>query len=95
MAALNYASRHHGVEAVNLGTGRGHSVLEVIAAFAKASGRDIPYKITQRRSGDIPASYVATGKAKSLLGWETERMLSDMCSDTWRWQSQNPDGYGG
>lgn len=94
VAALNYVLRHHGVEAINLGTGRGHSVLEVIAAFTKASGIDIPYEIAQRRSGDIAASYAATGKAKSLLGWEAKRTLSDMCSDTWRWQSQNPNGYG-
>lgn len=93
LAALNYVSRHHGVEAVNLGTGRGHSVLEVIAAFAEASGKDIPYEIAQRRSGDIAASYAATGKAKSLLAWEAKRTLSDMCSDTWSWQSQNPNGY--
>jgi UDP-glucose 4-epimerase len=95
VAALDYASRNHGVEAVNLGTGRGHSVMEVIAAFTKASGRDIPYEIAPRRKGDIDTSYASTGKAKLLLGWQAKLSLDAMCSDTWRWQSQNPEGYGG
>ena len=94
VAALDYASRHRGVEAVNLGTGRGYSVMEVITAFAKASGRDIPYEIAPRRKGDIATSYASTEKAKSLLGWEAKLSLDAMCSDTWRWQSQNPEGYG-
>jgi len=95
VAALDYASRHHGIEAVNLGTGRGHSVKEVITAFAKASGREIPYEIAPRRKGDIATSFASTGKAKSLLGWEAKLSLDAMCSDTWRWQSQNPEGNGG
>jgi len=95
VAALDCASRHHGVEVVNLGTGRGHSVMEVIAAFAKASGRDIPYEIAPRRKGDIATSYAKTDKAKLLLNWQAKFTLDAMCSDTWRWQSQNPEGYGG
>ena len=95
VAALDYASRHHGIEAVNLGTGRGHSVKEVITAFAKASGRDIPYEIAPRRKGDISTSYTSTEKAKLLLGWEAKLSLDAMCADTWHWQSQNPEGYGG
>ena len=68
--------------------------MEVIAAFAKASGRDIPHKIAPRRRGDIASSYASTEKAKLLLGWEARLSLDDMCRDVWRWQSQNPNGYG-
>jgi len=95
VAALDYASRHHGVEVVNLGTGRGQSVREVISAFAKASGRDIPHEIAPRRRGDIASFYASTEKAKLLLGWQAMLSLDDMCRDVWRWQSQNPNGYGG
>ena len=95
VAALNYTLRHGGVEVVNLGTGRGQSVRVVIAAFAKASGRDIPHEIAPRRRGDIASFYASTEKAKFLLGWEARLSLDDMCRDVWRWQSQNPNGYGG
>ena len=95
VTALNYTSRHGGVEVVNLGTGRGQSVREVIAAFAKASERDIPHEIAPRRRGDIASSYASTEKAKLLLGWQARLSLDDMCRDVWRWQSQNPNGYGG
>ncbi len=80
---------------VNLGTGSGHSVLDVVAAFEKASGRPIPYEFAPRRAGDVAACYADPSRAFRLLGWRPERGLSEMCEDAWRWQSQNPDGYGG
>ena len=93
--ALEHVAVHDGVEAVNLGTGRGYSVKEVIAAFEAASGLTIPARIAPRRAGDADASYASTNKAKSLLGWQAEHGLAEMCADTWRWQSQNPKGYAG
>lgn len=78
---------------VNLGTGRGYTVIEMIHAFEKASGKTIPYQITKRRPGDIAACYADTGLAKKLLGWEAKRDLIDMCNDAWRWQSLNPEGF--
>jgi len=91
--AIDYTFSHTGVETVNLGTGRGYSVLEMVAAFGKASGRQIHYQIDPRRPGDIAASYADPAKAAALLGWRAERSLADMCADTWRWQSNNPNGY--
>ncbi|MBS1186360.1 MAG: galE [Burkholderiaceae bacterium] len=78
---------------VNLGSGRGHSVLEVLRAFEVACGRTIPHQITPRRAGDVPACYADPALAEKLLGWRTEKTLDDMCRDAWRWQSTNPDGY--
>ena len=78
----------------NLGTGRGYSVLEMIRAFSKAVGHDIPYVIKPRRAGDIATCYADATKAKNELGWVAERDIDDMCRDAWRWQSKNPDGYG-
>lgn len=78
---------------LNLGTGRGYSVLEMVSAFEKASGKTIPYQITERRPGDIAACYADPTRAKALLGWIAHRTLADMCIDTWRWQAQNPAGY--
>jgi UDP-glucose 4-epimerase len=77
---------------VNLGTGRGHSVLEVVRAFEAASGREVPFKFAPRRSGDIAQSFADPGLAKELLEWQARRTLAQMCEDTWRWQSGNPDG---
>ena len=94
VAALDYATLHSGVEAVNLGTGRGQSVMEVLAAFGRAAGRDIPHEVAPRRRGDIAEFYANTDKAKSLLNWQATRSLDDMCESAWRWQSQNPEGYG-
>jgi len=78
---------------INLGTGRGHTVMEMIHAFEKASGRKIPYSITDRRPGDVAACYADTSLAQNLLGWKASRSLVDMCADAWRWQSRNPQGY--
>jgi len=80
---------------VNLGTGQGYSVLEMVKAFETASGKAIPYQIAPRRSGDIAMFYADPSSAEELLGWKAERTLNDMCADHWRWQSDNPNGYDG
>ncbi|MGE0429698.1 MAG: UDP-glucose 4-epimerase GalE [Hydrogenophaga sp.] len=80
---------------VNLGTGRGHSVLEVVRAFEKASGRAVPYRIAPRRAGDVAQCWADPGLALRLLGWRAKHALDDMCTDAWRWQSGNPNGYRG
>jgi len=80
-------------EAVNLGTGEGYSVLDVVKAYENASGRKVPYKIVSRRPGDIASCYADPSKAKELLGWEAKFDLKKMCEDSWRWQSKNPYGY--
>lgn len=77
----------------NLGTGRGTSVLEMVAAFSRAVGRDLPYRIAPRRAGDIAESYADPSLAHRELGWEATRTIDDMCADTWRWQSANPQGF--
>ena len=81
------------IRVYNLGTGRGYSVLEMIAAFEKASGRRIPYEIIGRRPGDVATSYADPSKAERELGWKAERAVDAMCADSWRWQSQNPRGF--
>lgn len=91
--AIEKLQENPGLEIYNLGTGRGNSVLEVVRAFEEASGREIPYKIMDRRPGDLPVSYADVSKAERELGWKAERDLVQMCADAWRWQSQNPDGY--
>jgi len=78
---------------VNLGTGKGYSVLDVINAFEEASGKKIPYKIVKRRPGDIAKCFADASYAKKLFGWQAKKTLHDMCEDSWRWQSKNPDGY--
>jgi len=78
---------------VNLGTGQGYSVLDMVSAFEKASGRDVPYKIVDRRPGDIATSYAAPALAESLLGWKAQFGIDKICEDTWRWQLGNTDGY--
>ena len=78
---------------VNLGTGSGSSVLEVVRAFEAASGKQIPYDVKPRRPGDIAVSYAATDYASKLLGWRATRSLETMCADHWRWQNENPNGY--
>lgn len=81
------------VRIYNLGTGQGYSVLQMIQAFSKACGKDIPYVIKPRRAGDIATCYADCALAKKELGWEVKRGLDEMCEDSWRWQSQNPNGY--
>ncbi len=95
MAALDYAASHTGVEVFNLGTGTGYSVLDMVHAFSRACGRDIPYRIAPRRSGDIAACYADVTKAHEVLGWRARLDIDDMCRSAWNWQSQNPNGYEG
>ena len=93
LKALEKLRQNPGVVTYNLGTGRGYSVLEVVAAFERASGRKIPYRIVARRPGDVALTYADPSKANRELGWCAERGLDEMCADVWRWQSNNPDGY--
>ena len=86
LAALCYSRQHTGTEIINLGTGTGYSVLEVIRAFERTNGVKIPYEIVPRRSGDIAVCYADPEKAHRLLGWHAEKTLEDMCRDAWRWQ---------
>lgn len=92
VAALRRLLSTPGSFTVNLGTGRGHSVLELVRAFEQASGRPVPYDIVGRRAGDIDACYADPAQARDLLGWEAKRDLATMCKDSWRWQSRHPDG---
>ena len=93
VAALDYVTSHKGFEAINLGTGTGYSVLDMVAAFEKASGQKIPLDYKPRRKGDLSSSYANAEKARQLLGWQARFGIDEMCEDTWRWQSQNPKGY--
>jgi UDP-glucose 4-epimerase len=93
VAAVQRLLDHAGSFTVNLGTGRGHSVLEVVAAFAAASGRAIPYEIRPRRPGDVASCWADPSRAQQLLGWRATRELATMCTDAWRWQSNNPNGF--
>jgi UDP-glucose 4-epimerase len=93
VAALQRLLTQPGSFTVNLGTGRGHSVLEVVAAFAAASGRPVPYALRARRPGDVAACYADASLAQRLLGWRAEQDLAQMCADSWRWQSMNPKGF--
>ncbi len=93
LRALDKLITTPGIMIHNLGAGRGYSVLEVVKAFEQASGRKIPYKIVERRPGDIAASYANPAKAHKELGWTATHDLVEMCADTWRWQSNNPRGY--
>jgi UDP-glucose 4-epimerase len=91
--ALDKLMSNPGVVTYNLGTGRGYSVLEIVKAFEKVSGNKIPYRITKRRPGDVASCYADPSLARKELGWYAKRGIEDMCADSWRWQSNNPDGY--
>lgn len=91
--ALKKIEEKAGVKVYNLGTGNGYSVLDMVKAFGKACGKEIPYQIKARRPGDIASCYADPTKAKEELGWVAERGLDEMCEDSWRWQSNNPEGY--
>jgi hypothetical protein len=78
---------------VNLGTGKGYSVLEVVRMFEEVTGREVPYRLGPRRAGDVAACFADVSRAHSLLGWEAVHGLRDMCTDAWRWQEKNPEGY--
>lgn len=93
VAALRALQRQGGMLTVNLGTGSGTSVLEIIDAFSRVSHRDIPYQIVERRPGDVAQCYAAVAHAERVLEWKAKRNLADMCADHWRWQVENPNGY--
>ncbi len=93
LKALERLEGHKECIAINLGTGTGYSVLDMVWAFEKASGKSVPFKIGARRPGDVAACYADPGQALVLLGWRAERDLQTMCADAWRWQSNNPAGY--
>ncbi len=92
-AVKNILEGDKGVQIFNLGTGKGYSVLDIVKAFSKAYGKELPYKIAPRRPGDLAVCYSDPSKAKEVLGWEAKRGIDDMCRDSWNWQSKNPNGY--
>lgn len=93
LAALQYGHGRPGLHVFNLGSGRGHSVLEVLGAFSRACGRDLPCEICPPRPGDVASSWADPARAQAVLGWHARRGLDQMCADTWRWQSTHPQGY--
>ena len=92
--AVQKLEDNSGLSIYNLGTGNGYSVLDIVKAFSKACGKEIPYQIDPRRPGDIAECYADPAKAKAELGWEAKRGIDEMCADSWRWQSTHPDGFG-
>ena len=95
LKALEFGRDQTGARAINIGTGRGYSVLELVRAFEQASGKKVPFDIVRRRTGDVEALWAVPALAGDVLGWRAEHDLLAMCEDTWRWQSGNPDGYRG
>ena len=93
VAAVKYITAHKGWEVFNLGTGTGYSVLDMVKAFEEANGLTLPYKIVDRRPGDLATCYAAPAKSEKVLGWRAEHTLADMCRDSWNWQSKNPNGF--
>lgn len=93
LAAMKYSQKQNGIHIFNLGSGKGNSVLEVIHAFEKASGKKLPWHYAPRREGDLAAYWADATKAKQLLHWETHKSLQDMVQDSWNWQNKNPKGY--
>ncbi|WP_295421886.1 UDP-glucose 4-epimerase GalE [Sulfurovum sp.] len=91
--ALDRINSFNAVMTINLGTGKGYSVLDMVKAFEKASGKEVPYRIAPRRAGDIAKCYADPSYAKEILGWEAKKGIEEMCKDSWRWQSNNPNGY--
>lgn len=93
VAAIKHALVHEGVEIVNLGTGIGYSVLDLVNTFVEQNGVEVPYELVDLRPGDVASNYADASYAQSLLGWTAEHDLADMCRDSWKWQSNNPNGY--
>src|SRR5690606_2272014 len=91
--ALEYLEKHDGIETFNLGTGTGYSVLDLINTFQKVTGKEIPYQFVDRRPGDIGECYANPEKAQKVMGWKAEKNLEEMCRDSWKWQSNNPNGF--
>jgi UDP-glucose 4-epimerase len=93
LRALQFCQRQSGFVPINLGTGRGTSVLELVHAFERACARPVPYRVVERRAGDVAACWADAGRARQLLNWTADRTVEQMCADGWRWQQGNPDGY--
>ena len=93
VSSVQVCLQNKGIDTFNLGTGKGYSVFEILHAFEKAIGHNLPYEITARRAGDIAVCYASTEKAKKILGWTAKRSLDKMCADLWNWQKKNPNGY--
>ncbi|MDX1735895.1 MAG: GDP-mannose 4,6-dehydratase, partial [Halioglobus sp.] len=93
VVALEHIQRSPGLHAMNLGTGRGVSVLDMVKAFEQASGRSVPYEIVGRRAGDIASCWADPGRARDTMHWQARYDLARMCEDGWRWQQSNPRGY--
>lgn len=93
LAAIEYSAHLEGCEAINIGTGHGITVRELVAAYERACGRTLPVEVVARRPGDVAISYAATAKAEHLLGWRAQFDIEAMCASSWRWQSDNPDGF--
>ena len=94
VAAVKYVESHKGCDVFNLGTGSGYSVLDMVKTFQEVNNVPVPYKIVDRRPGDLATCYADPAKSAEVLGWKAEKNLADMCRDSWRWQSQNPQGFG-
>ena len=94
LAALEWLTKKPGLDVFNVGTGHGYSVLDIVKAYEKATGKPLPYKIAPRRPGDIDECYADPTKARDVLGWSARFGIDDMCRDSSRWQTQNPNGYG-
>lgn len=92
-AALQWTDTHSGIEVFNIGTGTGYSVLQLVEAFVRATGVEIPYEIVSRRPGDLAVVYADPAKSAQLLGWKAKKSLEEMCCDAWNWQKKNPNGY--
>ena len=93
VAAISHLMENKGESVFNLGTGTGYSVLDMVKAFNEANGLDLPYKIVDRRPGDIATCYADPAKSAEILGWKAEKNLTDMCRDSWNWQKKNPNGF--
>lgn len=93
ITALDWLRQHKGAHTFNLGTGQGHSVLEVVRAFEAVTGKHIPYRVVDRRPGDIAHCYADSSRAERELGWKAQRGITEMCKDAWNWQARNPGGY--
>ena len=94
VAAVKFVTENKGCEVFNLGTGTGYSVLDMVKSFESVNGVAVPYVITERRPGDLGTCYADPAKSAQKLGWKAEKTLDDMCRDAWRWQKNNPMGYG-
>lgn len=93
VAAVKFTLNHQGIDFINLGTGQGYSVLEVVDTFCRVNDVKVPFRFAARREGDVAVCYADAAKAKKLLSWDAQKDLEDMCRDTWRWQKNNPNGY--